>query len=466
MVATSEAGLLATGVIGIIAVIVMITTPLKVHPFLALVIGSLGIGLVAGEKPAALIDSVTGGAGGTLGSTGLILVLGTVLGTVLAESGATRRLAEVLTRGRTLRGIPWMVSLLAFIVALPLFFEVALAVLLPLLFGIARQVETTMLDGEGRDPKGRKTSPYLLVGVPALGTVASVHALVPPHPGPTAAASALHTDIGAVVGFGVPIAVITMVVAGQVFAGPMARRMFPVPPRRLVEQFTLSRDERTPPPLTWAIVPVVLPLALVVTQSVVTVTHRSGAWASVVVFAGQPVVALLIAVLVAMVGLGWARGTGGGRLNSQVAEGIAAIAPILLIIGGGGALSKVMVDCGIGKAIAHATHTLGISPLVLAWLVAVLIRLAVGSATVAIITASGIVAPAVATTPGVHPALVVLALGCGSIIFPHINNAASWQVKESFGMSLGEMFASFTVIESTVSVLGFGCVLAASALIR
>ncbi|WP_274911689.1 GntT/GntP/DsdX family permease [Streptomyces sp. WZ-12] len=463
MVAASEAGLLATGLLGIIAVVLMITTPLRVHPFLALLIGSLGIGLVAGERPAALVDSVTAGAGTTLGGTGLILVLGTVLGTVLAESGATGRLAAALTRGRTLRSVPLTVSLLSFVVALPLFFEVALAVLLPLLFGIAQRVATTMLDSEGRDPRGRRTSPHLLVGVPALATVASVHALVPPHPGPTAAAGALHADVGAVIGLGLPVAVLTTVVAGQLLAGPMARRMFPVPPPRLVEQFTRPHDGGTPPRLAAAIVPVVLPLVLVLAQSVVTVTHGSGAWAAVFGFIGRPVVALLVAVLVARIGLG--RGRGAGRFNSQVQDGIAAIAPILLIIGGGGALSGVMVDSGIGRAIAHATHALGISPLVLAWLIAVLIRLAVGSATVAVITASGIVAPVVTTTPGVHPALVVLALGCGSIIFPHLNNAASWQVKESFGMSLGEMFRSFTVIETTVSVLGFGCVLAASALL-
>ncbi|MBX7466151.1 GntP family permease [Streptomyces sp. MAG02] len=466
MAPSSDVGLLVTGFAGIVIVVLLITTPLKVHPFLALVIGALGIGLVAGEAPLAVVKSVTTGAGGTLGQTGLILVLGTVLGTVLAESGAIGRLATVLTRGRSLRTIPWMVSLLALIVALPLFFEVALAVLLPLLFSIAREVETSLLDSAGRDAKGRRTSPYLLVGVPALGTVASVHALVPPHPGPTAAATAVHADVGTVIAYGLPIAVITMVVSGQFLAGPIARRMFPVPPPRLVEQLALkAADDRTPPGITLSVVPVVLPLVLVVGQSVVTVGGRHGSWAAVLGFVGQPVVALLIAVLLAVVGLGRARGVHGQRLKGQVDDSIAAIAPILLIIGGGGALSGVMVDSGIGKAIAHLTHGLGISPLILAWVIAALIRLSVGSATVAIITASGIVAPIMADSPGLHPALVVLALGCGSIIFPHINNAASWQVKESFGMSLRDMFQSFTVIETTVSVLGLGCVLAASALI-
>ncbi|MFF3978013.1 gluconate:H+ symporter [Streptomyces sp. NPDC001828] len=465
MAPSSDVGLLITGFVGIVIVVLLITTPLKVHPFLALVIGALGIGLVAGEAPAAVVKSVTTGAGGTLGQTGLILVFGTILGTVLAESGAIRRLATVLTRGRSLRTIPWMVSLLALIVALPLFFEVALAVLLPLLFSIAREVETSLLDSEGRDARGRRTSPYLLVGVPALGTVASVHALVPPHPGPTAAATALHADVGTVIAYGLPIAVITMVVSGQFLAGPIARRMFPVPPPRLVEQFALKADDRIPPGIVLSVVPVVLPLILVVGQSVVTVTGRHGSWADALGFVGQPVVALLIAVLVAVVGLAWARGVRGQQLKGQVDDSIAAIAPILLIIGGGGALSGVMVDSGIGRAIAHLTHGLGISPLILAWVIAALIRLSVGSATVAIITASGIVAPIVADSPGLHPALVVLALGCGSIIFPHINNAASWQVKESFGMTLKDMFQSFTVIETTVSVLGLGCVLAASALL-
>ncbi|MFJ4598265.1 MULTISPECIES: gluconate:H+ symporter [unclassified Kitasatospora] len=464
MAPSSEVGLLVTGFVGIVVVVLLITTRLKVHPFLALVIGALGIGLVAGEKPAAVVQSVTSGAGGTLGQTGLILVLGAILGTVLAESGAIRRLATVLTRGRSLRTVPWTVSLLAFVVALPLFFEVALAVLLPLLFSIAREVETTMLDSEGRDAKGRRTSPYLLVGVPALGTVASIHALVPPHPGPTAAATALHTEVGTVIGYGLPVAVITMVVSGQFLAGPIARRVFPVPPPRLVEQFTLKADDRTPPGIALSVIPVVLPLILVVGQSVVTVAHLTGGWASALGFVGQPVVALLIAVILAVIGLGWARGVSGQQLKGQVDDSIAAIAPILLIIGGGGALSGVMLDSGIGKAIAHLTHGLGVSPLILAWVIAALIRLAVGSATVAIITASGIVAPMVPETPGLHPALVVLALGCGSIIFPHINNAASWQVKESFGMSLTDMFKSFTVIETTVSLLGFGCVLAISAL--
>jgi GntP family gluconate:H+ symporter len=464
VVTSHELGLLTAGLVGIVAVILMITTPVKVHPFLALVIGALGIGLAAGEKPADVVTSVTAGAGDTLGQTGLILVLGTILGTVLAGSGATRRLAVALTHGRSLRTIPWMVSVLALVVSLPLFFEVALTVLLPLLFSIAREVEENLLDAEGRDTKGRRTSPYLLVGVPALGTVASIHALVPPHPGPTAAATALHAGLGTVIGYGLPIALITMVVSGQFLAGPIARRVFPVPPARLVEQFTLREESERPPGIALTIIPVVLPLVLVVGQSVVTVAHLNGSWAGVLGFVGQPVVALLIAVLIALIGLGWARGVRGPELKEQIETSISAIAPILLIIGGGGALSHVMVDSGIGSAIGGLTHALGISPLILAWVIAALIRLSVGSATVAIITASGIVAPMMLGTPGLHPALVVLALGCGSIIFPHINNAASWQVKESFGMSLSDMFKSFTVIETTVSLLGFGCVLAASAL--
>ncbi|MFJ4030228.1 gluconate:H+ symporter [Paenarthrobacter sp. NPDC089989] len=464
MLTGAEIGLLATGIAGIIVVILLITGPLKLHPVLALLVSALAIGLVAGESPKDVVTAITDGAGKTFGGTGLIVVLGTVLGTLLAESGGTQKLAEALTRGRSLRSIPWMVSLLSAIVALPLFFEVALAVLLPLLISLAKEVQTRFLDEEGRDASGRKLSPYMLVAVPALASVASLHALLPPHPGPVAAANAVHANIGTTIAFGLPIALVTSVLAGQLFVWPMARRMFPTPPARLIEQFTVKHHQdsgKKLPSVPATVVPVVLPLVFILAPSV---TPRFE-FSAVIDFIGQPVVALLIAVIVAMITLGWSRGTTGSELKGYFESSIIAVAPILLIIAAGGALGSVMVGAGIGDVIAKAAHSFGLTAVVLAWVIAALIRLAVGSATVAIITAAGIVAPVISSASPAQAALVVLALGTGSVIFPHVNNAGSWYVKESFGMSLGQMFKSFTVIETTISFVGFAIVAALSMII-
>ncbi|MFK0159419.1 gluconate:H+ symporter [Streptomyces sp. NPDC090499] len=463
MLTGAEFGLLAIGLAGIVLVILLITSPLKVHPVLALLVSALGIGLVAGQEPDDVVSAMTSGAGKTFGGTGIIVVLGTILGTMLAESGGTQKLAEALTRGRSLRSIPWMVSLLSVLVSLPLFFEVALAVLLPLLISLAKEIENQFLDVEGRDSRGRRVSPYMLVAVPALASIASLHALVPPHPGPVAAAGAVHASIGTTVAFGLPIALLTSVVVGQLFVWPMAHRIFPVPPQRLVDQFTGKREkgEGRVPSVPAAVVPVVLPLVLILAPSL----PLAAGFGAVVDVVGEPVVALLIAVIVALITLGWARGAKGSELKGHVESSIVAVAPILLIIAAGGALGQVMVSAGISDVIATAAHSIGLAAVVLAWVLAALIRLAVGSATVAIITAAGIVAPVVSDVSPAQGALVVLALGTGSIFLPHVNNAGSWYVKESFGMSLGEMFKSFTVIETTVSVLGFVSVTVASAFV-
>ncbi|MCB5906532.1 GntT/GntP/DsdX family permease [Streptomyces pinistramenti] len=456
---TSDTGLLITAAAGIIAVIILITCPLKAHPFLALSLGSIAIGLVAEMKPEKLITSFGEGVGGVLGDVGIVMVLGTVLGTVLAESGGTHALAERLTRGRGIRSIPWLVSVLAFIVGLPLFFEVALAVLLPLLFSLARRVQETMLDEEGRDERGRKVSPYMLVGVPALGTVASLHSLVPPHPGPLAAAGAVGASVGDTLIHGLPLALVTIVVSGPLLAGPLARRVFPVPPQALVEQFTVHHGSRKPASVFLTVFSVLLPLLLMLAKAAEDLAGGSGTLHTWIEFTGEPVIALLIAIVFALGTLGYGRGHTGPQIKGFIDSSILAIAPILLIIGAGGGLKQILVDSGIGEAIARSTESFGFPPLLLAWFIAAAIRIAVGSATVAVITAAGIVAPIVHTTPQISPALVVLALGAGSIVFPHVNNAGSWYVKESFGMSLGQMFRSFTVIETTVSVLGLALVL-------
>lgn len=454
---------LGIAVVAIAGLVLLITTRVRMHPFLALAVTSILMGLVAGMGPEAVIASFEEGIGGTLGDTGVIIALGIVLGKLLAESGGTEHLAKILLANASFRSIPWRVGLLASVVALPMFYEVALAVLLPILLTLAKRVDDDYLE-DGRDAQGRRISPYMYVGVPALAAIGTMHGLVPPHPGPLTAADAVGANVGLTLLFGLPIAIVIIVIVGPMFGAWISRRIFPVPPSSLLEQFSRSSDSKLRPPSTpLLILGVVLPVALMLIRAVVDLTVDSGStvrhWVD---FVGEPVTALLISALVATVNFGIRCGMDTARIRRIVDESISAVAPILLVIGAGGGFGSVMVAAGVGDVISDYMDDLGISVLVAAWAIAAAMRLAVGSATVAIVTAAGIVAPIVANDPSVSPELLVLALGAGSVIFPHVNNGGSWMVKESFGMSLSDMFKSYSTFETFISVLGLGAVLALS----
>lgn len=461
--------------VAIAALIFLINSRLRVHPFVALIVVSVGTGLAAGEPVEKLVESIEEGAGGTLGDVGITLALGAMLGRLLSDSGATDALARALVGRADHRRLPWLVGAAAFVIGIPMFFEVGLIVLLPLIFSVARRLE-----GHG----GAKGSPYVLLGVPAIASLSTLHGMLPPHPGPLTAMTGLHADLGLTLAVGIVCALPTVILAGPVYARWIAPRLPDVrPDAELVAQFTgagrvlapassgpgaqLREDapgedapSGTGVPTVLAVAAVLVPVALMLLRTLAeTVLAESSGLRAALTFAGEPPVAMLAGFLFAL-GVTLTRtGRSGEEARGSLTDSLKSIAAILLIIGGGGAFKQVLQDSGIGDAIASAAKGAHLSVIVLGWLIALLLSLTTGSATVGIVSATGIVAPLIGNGGGLEASLLVVAIGAGSLGLNYVNHAGFWLVKESFGMDLTQATKTQTVVQTLVSVLGLGMAL-------
>ena len=432
-----------------IAVIVVLITKLKIHPFLSLVLGSLVLGLAAGMPVDKLLKSFSGGVGSTVASVGILIALGAMLGKLLADSGGADQIVDtVLGRARG-NALPWAMALVAALIGLPMFFEIGLVMLIPVVLLAAK----------------RTGKPVLLLGIPAVAGLSVLHGLVPPHPGPLAAAGALNANVGITLAFGLLVGIPTLVVAGPLF-GRIAARLVPdaTPPERLIPE---RADTDKPRPsfaatLSTVLLPVVLMLAKALSDILL---GKENQVRRILDFVGDPLVALLAAVLVAMVLLGRPAGLDRSRLSTVVGESLGPIAGIMLIVGAGGGFKQTLVDAGVGDVVTSLATGAHLSPLLLGWLVAVAIRLATGSATVATVSAAGIVAPLAATMSPAQSALLVLAIGAGSLFFSHVNDAGFWLVKEYFGMSVGQTLKTWSVMETLISVVAIALILPLSLLV-
>ncbi|WP_275561357.1 SLC13 family permease [Streptomyces sp. 5-6(2022)] len=464
--------------VAIAALIYLINSRLRVHPFVALILVSVGTGIAAGEPVAKLAESIEEGAGGTLGDVGVTLALGAMLGRLLSDSGATDAIARALVTRAEPRRLPWLVGAAAFVIGVPMFFEVGLIVLLPLIFSVARRME---------EHGGTKGSPYVLLGVPAIASLSTLHGMLPPHPGPLTAMTGLHADLGLTLGVGIVCAVPTVILAGPVYARWIAPRLPDVAPdAELVAQFTGAERQpapaaasaaggpgaqasgdlprRTGVPTGLAVAAVLVPVVLMLLRTLAeTVLDESSGLGAALVFAGEPLVAMLagfvFALGVTIVGSARAGRSGhSGRsaeeTRASLTDSLKSIAAILLIIGGGGAFKQVLQDSGIGDAIASAAEGAHINVILLGWLIALLLSLTTGSATVGIVSATGIVAPLIGDGGGLEASLLVVAIGAGSLGLNYVNHAGFWLVKESFGMDLTQATKTQTAVQTLVSVLG------------
>ncbi|GAB3166759.1 GntT/GntP/DsdX family permease [Amycolatopsis sp. NPDC004378] len=426
-----------------IAVIVVLITKVKLHPFLSLVLGSLVLGLTAGMPVDKLLKSFTTGVGSTVASVGILIALGAMLGKLLADSGGADQIVDTVLGKARGAALPWAMALVAALIGLPMFFEIGLVMLIPVVLLAAK----------------RTGKPLMLLGIPAVAGLSVLHGLVPPHPGPLAAAGALNANVGVTLAFGLLVGIPTLVVAGPLF-GKLAARLVPdaTPPERLIPE---RADTDKPRPsfaatLTTVLLPVVLMLAKALSD--ILLAKDSGA-RKVLDFVGDPLIALLAAVLVGMVLLGRPAGLGRAKLSTVVGDSLGPIAGIMLIVGAGGGFKQTLVDAGVGDVITGLAKDAHLSPLLLGWLVAVAIRLATGSATVATVSAAGIVAPLAAGMDPSHSALLVLAIGAGSLFFSHVNDAGFWLVKEYFGLSVGQTLKSWSVMETLISVVAIALIL-------
>ncbi|MEU9714253.1 gluconate:H+ symporter [Streptomyces sp. NPDC047976] len=435
---------LGVAVLAGIAVIVLLITRLKMHAFLALTVGSLALGSFAGAPLNKTIASFTAGLGATVAGVGVLIALGAVLGRLLADSGGADEIVDtILARARG-RAMPWAMVLIASVIGLPLFFEVGIVLLIPVVLLVARRGGYSLMR----------------IGVPALAGLSVMHGLIPPHPGPLVAVDALHANLGVTLALGVLVAIPTVVIAGPLFSRYAARWVdIPAPEPLAPEHPPVEAAHR--PRFGATVFTVLLPVALMLVKALVDIVVDDPAdpVQKVADVVGSPLIALLAAVLVGMFTLGRAAGFTRERLSSTVEKSLAPIAGILLIVGAGGGFKQTLIDAGVGQMILDVSKDWSVPALLLAWLIAVAIRLATGSATVATISAAGLVAPLAAGMSTTETALLVLAIGAGSLFFSHVNDAGFWLVKEYFGMSVGQTLKTWSVMETVISVCGLGFVL-------
>ncbi|WP_228511472.1 GntP family permease [Curtobacterium sp. VKM Ac-1393] len=481
--------LIIAALVGIVVIIALITW-LKVHPFIALVIGALGVGIGAGLAPDKAVVSFGNGFGATMTSVGILVGLGSMFGKMLVDSGAADRVVDTLVRRSSKAALPWTMALIGALIGLPMFFEVGLVLLIPIIVLVAK----------------RSSVPIMKIAVPALVGLSTMHAFVPPHPGPLVAISTVGANLGTTLAFGIVLAIPVVILAGPVFA-QFAARWVDIPAPDLFgsrgsdsgsasgpqdpasggrearrgsatqdtaslpngkSDFTRVISEPRSPSFTVALVGILLPVVLMLAQAIreATMPDAAGSWVSLLDFLGSPMIAIGIAAIYAMVFFA----IGGGMDRSAVAKSLESALPpvagVLLIVGAGGGFKQVLIDTGIGGVIADAVKDSGVSVLLVAWVVSALVRVATGSATVATVTAAGIMAPIAADLSTPVTSLLVLAIGAGSVFLSHVNDAGFWLVKGYLGTTVGQTFKTWTVLECLISVLGLLGVLLAGVFIR
>ncbi len=442
----SSGRLVPAALVGI-ALIVVTITRFKLHPALALTLGSLTVAAVAGLPMADAIDGFTKGFGGTAASVGILIALGAMFGKLLADSGGADEIVDTIVGRSGPRTLPWAMAAVGALIGLPMFFEIGLVLLMPVIFLVSRRSGLSLIR----------------VGIPTLAGLSVMHGFVPPHPGPLVAIDALKANLGITLGLGVLVAIPTVVIAGPLFAR-YAARWVDVPAPELYETRPRAEGERRPS-FGVTLATVLLPVALMMGKALADILAAKGsAVRTVLDFLGTPLVALLIAVVVAMFTLGGGAGMNTKAVSTSVERSLPPIAGILLIVSAGGGFKQTLVDTGIGRLVTDWVQNSGLSVLLLAWLVAVLIRLATGSATVATVTASGILAPLVTSMSTGETSLLVLAIGAGSLFFSHVNDAGFWLVKEYFGLSVGQNIKTWSLMETVISVVGLLLVLLLSLL--
>lgn len=407
----------------------------KVSPFISLLLVAILTGLFLGMKPMEVIKSIETGVGSTLSGLALILCLGAILGKILESSGAAKKISSTLINGFGVKYIQWSLLLTGFLVGLPLYYNAGFIILIPLVFSIAKETRL----------------PLLYLAIPMAASLSTVHCFLPPHPSPVILVNAFNADLGKTLIYGTIIALPAIIVAGP-FLGKLLRNV----KIDMVGIFASKEDipfEKLPkslPSFVIALLPVFL-----ITISVISKSFLSGGSLinQILSFFGDANIALLIAVLVAL----WYFGLRSGRKMENVMkwlnEGISGISVILLIITAGGVFKQVLTDSGTAEYISSLSRQWQMPVLVFAWLVTALLRVTLGSATVAGITASGIVAPLLATT-NVSPELLVLAVGSGSVFMSHVNDTAFWMFKEFFNLSIKQTFFSWTLMETIISFMG------------
>lgn len=464
-------GQLVAAALAGIAVIVVLITVAKLHPFLALIFGALTVGIVAGQNVGDVLDSFADGFGTTAAGVGILIALGAMFAKLLADSGGADEIVDTIVGHASPRMLPWAMALVGSIIGLPMFFEIGLVLLMPVIYLVARRSGLSLVT----------------VGIPALAGLSAMHGFVPPHPGPLTAIDLLGADLGLTLALGVGVAIPTIIVAGPLF-GRLAGRwvVVDVPDRFNADDHAAGGGATGPavnnepgdgttrtaiqpdtttgrrrPSFGVTLASVLLPVVLMMGKALVDIfiDDENNLLRQTFDILGRPLMALLIAVVVGIFTLGRGAGMTRDRIVKCIESSLPPVAGIILIVAAGGGFKQLLVDTGIGTLLADWATKANVSVVLLAWVLAVLIRLATGSATVATITASSLMLGLLDGLGTGEVALIVLAIGAGSVFFSHVNDAGFWLVKEFFGMSVGQTIKSWSLMETVLSVTGLVVVL-------
>ena len=421
-------------ILGILLLFVLIAK-FKLNAFISFIIVCVFVGVFQEMELDRIVEAIQIGMGNTLGFLVMILGLGAMLGKLVSDSGAAQRITSKLVSSFGIKYIQWAVVVAGFIVGIPMFYSVGFVILIPLVFTIAASTGL----------------PLIYVGLPMLASLSVTHGFLPPHPAPTAIAGMFNADIGKTLLYGIIIAIPTIIVAGPLFTRTI-KNIKATPLKEFYNPIVLKEEEM--PAMGISLFTTLLPIILILCSTLFTL-FVTGEFLlkEVIVFIGNPVIAMLISVLVAIYALGISRGKKMPELMSSVSSSVSSITMILLIIAGAGALKQILVASGVSDYIGALLNGSSISPLILAWFIATVIRVCVGSATVAGLTAAGIALPLIQNT-GVSPELMVLAIGSGSLMLSHVNDGGFWMFKEYFNLTVKETLSTWTVMETTVGIMG------------
>lgn len=446
-------------VVGVIFLLVLIIR-FKINTFVSLVMTSVLTALLLGMNLTKIMATIEEGIGSQLGELSLVFGFGAMLGRLVADAGGAYVIATTLIDKFGKKRLQVAIMLASFIIGIALFFEVGLVLLIPIVFAIAVEADV----------------PILYLGISMAAALSVTHGFLPPHPAPVAIAAVLNANDGEILLLGLVVAIPSAIVAGPLFT-KLAQRFAPSAFQQkgnlssLGEVKTFKKSES--PSFGMAVLTSLFPVILMAITTIYKMTVNGGATPTkgatmldqIIALIGDPAMAMLISLLVAMFTMGWARKRPTSAIMQSLEDAIKSIAMLLLVIGGGGAFKQVLISGGVGDELAKIFVNSNMSPLLLGWLVAVVLRVALGSATVAALTAAGIVAPLMAQA-GVDPALMVLAIGAGSLAASHVNDAGFWMFKEYFDLSVKQTLSIWTVLESIISVVGIIIVLLLSLVIH
>ena len=431
--------------IGVVFLIVL-NSRFKLNTFVSLLTVSFAVAIGLGIPLGKIVSTIETGMGGTLGHIALIFGIGAMLGKLLADAGGAQRIAMTLINKFGEKRIQWAIVIASFIIGIAMFFEVGLVLLIPIIFSISREL---------------KVSPMHL-GISMLASLLATHAFLPPHPGPTAIAGAYGADIGTVLLYGILVAIPAVILAGPIYT-KIAKKIVPSAFNKIGNIKSLGEQKifkiEETPSFTISLLTAMLPVILMMISTIISIMQKTlgianNSFFTVSSFIGNPDTAMIISLIFAIYTMGIVRKIPIKQVADSCSAAASSIGMMLLIIGGGGAFKQVLIDGGVGKYIALLFQGSSISPIILAWIVAAILRVCLGSATVAALSTAGLVIPMLAQSGNVNLALVTLATGAGSAICSHVNDAGFWMVKEYFGLSLKETFSTWTVLSTIVSVTG------------